>query len=215
MEIAILAQRDQIQAQIETQSIRSLHKYQIDFFSSVLTLVSNCALNLILEQYRTAKAASKENPLPPCHCSITQTHGIPCCHDIFHLLNNKIPLKQSQIHVHWWLQNRHMVPEFSFISAKAASDDASQPSTLPTELEAVTIKNPLVVKGKGRPLGSVKKQKADSSTKREPSHFEYVESNVKKSGRKCTNCNSIGHNIRTCPHAKVSQSFLLSRNIDL
>ena len=55
----------------------------------------------------------------------------------------------------------------------------------------VQVNEPLiVVKKRGRPVGSKKK----TSTTRDKSHFEYVE------GSKCRVCNQGGHNSRTCPH---------------
>ena len=52
------------------------------------------------------------------------------------------------------------------------------------------ILNPATSRSKGRPRG------AKNKNRRVPSSFEHVEGN--SSGRRCKNCNGVGHNSRTC-----------------
>jgi hypothetical protein len=52
------------------------------------------------------------------------------------------------------------------------------------------ILNPATSRSKGCPRG------AKNKNRRVPSSFEHVEGN--SSGRRCKNCNGVGHNSRTC-----------------
>ncbi|BBN14017.1 hypothetical protein Mp_6g08220 [Marchantia polymorpha subsp. ruderalis] len=68
-------------------------------------------------------------------------------------------------------------------------------ATLPT----ANVLNPAVLRGRGRPAGSLgRPQRATStSTHMDPSQFEVVEASVKPQ-RKCGRCRQSGHNARRC-----------------
>jgi len=87
--LSIMDQHDQLEAQLEKERIQSIHILQIDFFSEILNLVSSYALKMVLQEYHSANSATSEDPLPPCTCSIRQTHGLPCSHEIFVMLSKK------------------------------------------------------------------------------------------------------------------------------
>ena len=57
----------------------------------------------------------------------------------------------------------------------------------------MALQNPKIALTKGRPSGATNKR-STSSTKRDPSGFEFVEQKV----RQCTLCHQSGHNSRTC-----------------
>ncbi len=59
----------------------------------------------------------------------------------------------------------------------------------------LTITNPNFYRTRGRPTGS------QNSKKRVNSAFENVEDNER--GRRCRVCNGMGHNARTCVHARA------------
>lgn len=72
------------------------------------------------------------------------------------------------------------------------------------EQPSIIVLDPIRRVGKGRPVGALNKKRKlipASSTKREPSGFEYVESLKKE--RLCSICKKKGHNSRRCSQKKV------------
>ena len=70
-------------------------------------------------------------------------------------------------------------------------------ATLPT----ANVLNPAVLRGRGRPVGSLGRPQSatatSTSTQRDPSQFEVVEASVRPQ-RRCGRCHQSGHNARRC-----------------
>ena len=99
----------------------------------------------------------------------------------------------NAIDEHWWIQNKPSVLPFTKNAELLLCSNSSAVIS--------NTKNPLVVKGKGRPAGALNKKVAKSSTKREPSAFEYEDDKTIK--RRCGVCKTMGHNSRSCTQRNV------------
>lgn len=96
------------------QALRARHDFLHRPWLGGLPLkVSYKALDLIVQEYRYAKAAMPSNPtsqtrpLAPCHpdtCTATIQYSIPCRHDIYTKLAEGERLEPREVHTHWHLQ---------------------------------------------------------------------------------------------------------------
>ncbi|KAL6548771.1 hypothetical protein OROGR_008537 [Orobanche gracilis] len=145
--------------------------------------------------------------------------GLPCAHMMVLWKETSIPL--GAIHSQWRIDMRS-----SLLVDNDVGDGDNELTGLLSKLSDKYKKLPLVERedthekisqlvsgsvplifepniqtSKGRPSGG-KKRKVSSSTRREPSKFEIVESS-----RKCSICKGTGHNIRKCP-MKGSNNYI-------
>ena len=106
----------------------------------------------------------------PCSHRFTASHGLPCSHTLKMLEEEKETLSLEHFHPHWYLKR-----------------DAVQPRPIlePRRVTDVLTQNPT------RPI---------TSTRREPSEFERVDSQ-QKAPSKCSKCHTVGHTMtsRACP----------------
>ena len=175
-------------------------------------LVSDFTLDKLLGQFKLAEKGGKEEP---CSLRFTKSWGLPCCHYIRCCLETNTPILLQDIHDQWLLDRNplvppsvtEVVPPVDPISPKRAFMQ-KMTSTLKQSLDNmnpragsliarlsqvldtpdVQVNEPLVViKKRGRPVGSKNKMTRDKSG------FEHV------IGRKCGICSQSRHNYRTCP----------------
>lgn len=182
-------------------------------WSNVNGLISHFALKKTSDQLEKAKRLRATEP--PCTDFIWSTMGLPCAHTLRTLLDSNRPLLKENFHQHWWvvkepvrLPSLDQTPaSFSDVLRRIETRLHEAPphqrpsmlQRLETALETEVVRDPEVVRTRGRP-GRVSGQ-ATSSTRREPSSFEI--SGNSSDQRKCGRCNKHGHNRRTCPEPNV------------
>ena len=149
-------QHASIQSTTAQQQLRPKHSVNVPLFAAVLKQVHSCALERILKELK--KLPDTKPPPSSCTCSIQQSIGLPCYHTLYERKLSTGVVHLKDIHTHW----HYSRPE---------------PGTLSTP--ALPVMNPLVVKGKGRPLGALGTGRvAPTSTRREPSSFELPSSSA-------------------------------------
>lgn len=188
----------------EHHKITISHKTNKPYLKHLHGKVSRFALDKIADQAENAKFVTTRDK---CTQIFTSTWGLPCKHRFFHLFKSNELVNLNEISSQWYLFNPEevVVPEVINLSPRQAVlkqvekqlyDEPSKAATFISRInqlvstDEITLEPPTAVtKKRGRPLGSKTK-----STKRNPSHFEYV------IGRKCRNCRQTGHNSATCRH---------------
>jgi hypothetical protein len=148
-------------AQEKNKVKHALHKA---YFNIIQSLVYDRALHLILIQCAKLHKAKEENThLRPCICTIKQSMGLPCFHTIHQRFLRGGYILLEDIHPFWWYKRLERGTSFA-ISVQNYR----------------LVLNPAVVRGKGRPKGSKNKAKNHgvTSTRRDPSQFEYVPSST-------------------------------------
>lgn len=159
---------------------------------------------------------------PPCSNSFQTVWGLPCEHVLRQLLVEGKQLELHHFDDHWYLQQND-----ALLPAQVEQPEA----TLPTVLENVTanftqlpthqqqamvedlnrlsqqapqpLREPDVSRTKGRPTNAdAARRRNDSSTRRDPSGFEYVDPiQRRRQIEKCGGCGEHGHrsNSKHCP----------------
>ncbi|CAH9077106.1 unnamed protein product, partial [Cuscuta epithymum] len=188
----ILLQHTEIKASFE-QSLNVVeHNFRPALFKELRGLISRKALNLILTESERANDVGLDTKL--CGCVMRSTHGLPCAHEIVEYVRCAKPIPISDINPHWMRLNmqKHQesdVPfeisidtEMNSIWTRFQRCDQAGKLALKRKLRELgdpattfLIPPPEKVKTKGRPP-----LKANSSTRRDPSYFEIVESEVAK-----------------------------------
>lgn len=182
--------------------------------------VSSYALKKVVQQFKLA--TSKD--LAPCTHRFTTSMGLPCAHFIKAKLDQKQSLSIEDVNPRWHLCQASL-PE-------PATEDASSfeellgsvvirynDMHLPQQqqlraqvvelasMPAMEILPPRMAEVRGRPS---MKRMSQSSTRRDPSGFEYVEkSNGKRKkyqASRCSKCGNPGHNARTCTSTVTASS---------
>ena len=148
------AQHESIESTVAQQQLRPKHSVNIPFFAAVLKYIHGYALQKILQERR--KLPARGSPPPSCTCSIQQSLGLPCYHTIWKRQQEGGVIQLEDIHPHWYI----IRPE------------PGTPSG-PTISHPLPVLNPLPVQGRGRPRGALGGVVRPTSTRREPSLFEY------------------------------------------
>ncbi|KAA1071003.1 hypothetical protein PGTUg99_050135 [Puccinia graminis f. sp. tritici] len=175
-------------------------KVLVDIPNVFIPLIGKISTFAILECQGQFRRLKNLDPTEPCSQTLTKGLGIPCAHKIAEILEEGNGLSPADFHLQWHLQYN---PE-SLEPVESDFDFNEEINKLkmalsqqhPSELEriftqfkqiaagthvAVRIQAPEVKKNpKGRP--SLKK-KNSTSTKRDPSGFEIVESEIKTQQR--------------------------------
>lgn len=220
-------QMDEYNAQLAQEKTKAHHYINIPFFSALLRKVSEYALRRIHNEYIKAKIACIDHPLNPCSGTLSATMGLPCSHQIQTLLQSKGKLTLDMIDTQWHLYKKDPAIPLNNLSSIGTTDtlmslfselkekiaDWSRPQkthaleTLHDLIHGppVFIQEPMPLRTKGRPVGA--KNKAKSSTVRDPSEFEYAKEK-KISVRRCGICKEAGHNSRRCTKSTVSSSLI-------
>ncbi|CAG8696391.1 10298_t:CDS:2 [Cetraspora pellucida] len=172
-------QHKEIDAMVAKDKTQIPHAQNIPFYAQLVTKISLFALRKIHEQFLKASRATPDNPLGPCNNTFSSYMGLPCAHVIQECFAANKSLNLTDIHQHWWIENRQLTLQ----------NNSESESFIP-------LLDPKVQRTRGRPVGS--SNKSLTSTKRNPSAFE-----LEENGRRCTKCKGIGHNRRTCSAMNV------------
>jgi hypothetical protein len=193
LQLSCSNQYREFQTKVATEKLRKHIRFD-SFYDNVQGKISSFALDLVREQI------SLLQPLKPCTGHFKCVHGIPCAHILEQKLRNLILLEKEDFIQQWWLDGTlDNNPDGSFENEiqrvqTLAQAGGNAANSLLAQLHSVGnptgILNPTTSRSKGRPRGAKNKKR------REPSGFEHVEGN--SSGRRCKNCNGVGHNSRTC-----------------
>ena len=156
----------------------------------------------------------------PCSYAFTTVWGLPCQHRLRELISQDTRLNLNDFHLHWHVVERIslrpetiIIPEYHL--PVVLKQVASNVAKLPDHQQRATnrhlhdlsqwlpfpIKEPRVVRTKGRP---------STSTKRNPSGFEYLKQQQKrKKVEMCSACGGIGHRktSKNCPARSAPSTF--------
>lgn len=171
------------------------------FMRDLTAYVSPKALNLVVDQY--LRVSAQPTAIVACTGTFTATMGLPCAHRIQECLYDQASgriLKLEDIHPHW----RFVKPPRPAtgaaegqeeVNTHGGDDEATKVERTPSSpKDILRIQEPAVVKAKGRPLGALNKawtgtsqrsttsqrrqQAFEDSTQREPSGFEYAQTQI-------------------------------------
>ena len=99
IDLMIVDQIGKIQASIETSRERMLLDVRVPIFDLLRNNVSNECFELLLEIYEKAK---KIRSLTTCRDSYwREAHGLPCAHEFFIAIRDRMPIHLDQIHPYW------------------------------------------------------------------------------------------------------------------
>lgn len=208
IDTAVSMQIDAFEYKFYAEKNRSCAQFTHPLFLTVIQKVSKVAIQLAHDHLQSFV----QNQGNQCDCSITTVYGIPCGHFLLSLLTQNVPLSRIHFHKQWWLvlglhDEEELLVEDSqrdtalkvFIESVASDRgfNAYQISQFQNHLQSLSSQSvpstplePAVIRARGRPLGS--RNRPDTSTRRDPSHFEQGQ-------RRCSTCHQPGHNLRTCP----------------
>ena len=149
------AQHASIESTVAQQQLRPRHSVNTPLFAAILQHIHAYALQKILQEER--KLPARGGPPPSsCTCSIQQSMGLPCYHKIWQRRQESGAIRLEDIHPHWYITRPEPGPD----------------SRLPIS-HPLPVLNPLPVQGRGRPRGALGGVVRPTSTRREPSLFEY------------------------------------------
>jgi hypothetical protein len=149
------AQHFTIESTVAQQQLRPRHSVNIPLFAAILQYVHAYTLQLILKEKEKLLAQGRA-PISYCNCSIRESMGLPCYHTIWQRQQESGVIRLEDIHPHWYV----IRPESGTYSG-------------PTISHPLPVLNPLPVQGRGRPRGALGGVVQPTSTRREPSLFEY------------------------------------------
>lgn len=181
-------------------------------YSKVVFQVSSFALSEVQKHSEVTTTSS-------CTRTFTATMGLPCAHVVKDRLVRNVPLQLADFHTHWHVDRFSTAPSIpanelevnmeraipklmTYFQAAPAHKQVELSEQLAATLRdgpQFTVKDPPRAKSKGRPSGAL--NRAPSTTRRDPSGFEFVEGSAHMK-RKCGVCKRFGHNMRTCPERK-------------
>jgi hypothetical protein len=157
MERYLLKQSAAINAQIADEKVKHFAQYSGVLWLQLHHKISRHALKILFNEYSKAiRAPEASSDLANCKCKIGSTMGLLCHHTIMTKIVCNEPINLEMIDKHWWL-------------------DDSTVLTYPRILE------PNLVVRRGRPRNQRTSNQSSSqaaSTRRDPSHFEYVEAQL-------------------------------------
>ncbi|XP_077214390.1 protein FAR1-RELATED SEQUENCE 5-like [Tasmannia lanceolata] len=211
--LAIENQFEEIKTKLSAEKIKVPSDLRISFFDKLINRISVFALKELFKQYNLATS----NPnLTTCKSHFTATMGLPCAHKMRCLLDEGKVLHLGDVHSQWRIDDR-MIGDIGIVKnnqdkmKEILGDFHKEYTKWPPSQQEVALnqlshlvgtstpmlREPSVQNPRGRPPTS-KNKKSKSSTSREPSEFEIVEAT-----RRCSTCNGVGHNRRTCPRKDV------------
>ncbi|KAI0996093.1 hypothetical protein K3495_g12088 [Podosphaera aphanis] len=192
IELLLENQLDDLRQKLSSAKNIIAHQHQIPIFRKITNDVPAYGLWRVYSQYQKFLKSLEPNgqPLGICTGVFEMTMGLPCSHRIKELHLSGQVLQAEDLHPHW----RYPKPIMLCLPANDESriyitpDDVDSHSALdPSVLtddpasqlqdeeldEGLSVEEPSIVRGKGRPKRSVnKRQKTfDNSTRREPSLF--------------------------------------------
>jgi hypothetical protein len=147
------SQYSTIESTVAQKQFRPKHSVNVPLFSAILQHVHTYALQLILKE-RAKLPTQGRAPSPYCNCSIEESMGLPCYHKIWKRQQESGAIQLEDIHPHRYITRPELGP----------NSRVSHP---------LPVLNPLPVQGRGRPRGALGGVVRPTSTRREPSLFEY------------------------------------------
>ena len=153
------AQYTNLKSSVAQQLIRPKHSTNIPLFAAILQQVHSYALQKLVREY--TKLPKSGPPPSSCSCSIQQSIGLPCYHTIWARRQEVGVIRLEDIHPHWHVTR----PEPGALSGQSI-------------LYPLPVLNPLPVQGRGRPRGALGGVVRPTSTRREPSAFEFPSSSA-------------------------------------
>ncbi|KAI0999136.1 hypothetical protein K3495_g9056 [Podosphaera aphanis] len=127
------------------------HNKSHPILSKLIGRIHNYALQKLVLEIRKLPLVTEQ--VPPCLCVMRVAYGLLCFHEILRCLHEKRQLDKTDMHPHWWFKR-----------------DVTQNINM-----GIDILHPEIISTRGRPrdaLGGVSRE-AESSTRRNPSEFEY------------------------------------------
>ncbi|KAI9914688.1 hypothetical protein PsorP6_007665 [Peronosclerospora sorghi] len=162
-------------------------------YSNVQLKISRYALFQSDLQYRKVLAASSlryPSPLANCTGAFTLTMGIPCAHAIAEIPDGQ-KLQMSDFHQQWWLARQQpalirepsrgestIIPMLTELETQYRHSESTEQYRMLESIDTilnvplVTTQNPHLGRQRGRPRESTARHALQSSTRRDPSHFE-------------------------------------------
>ena len=189
-------QHSSIKASFEKSKNVVQHQYNKPLFKILRGMVSDTALGKISKEMDVVNVTGIDPLL--CGCILRKTCGLPCAHEIGEYVRMGMPIPLDAIDRHW--KKLDMDP-ITGVDLSVSDDvgcrwsetvcDVNNIFSMANESEKLLmlkrlkeIANPTTtsllepqvnIRTRGRPRNS--KAKVDKSTRRDPSRFEYVESN--------------------------------------
>lgn len=170
MNILLINQRENYLIDLEDAKQRLSHRLRLSIYFNLIGHITPHALKLIHTQYELVTA--NQTALPPCKHIFTQTTGLPCSHRIQDRMYDEASggiILLEDVHPHWWFNK------------PAVRNALQEEDTPPSDNNAdMRVRSPQVIRGKGRPQGSLgpltrREQQFEDSSQRELSGFEHVE----------------------------------------
>lgn len=155
---------------------------KVAVFRDLLTKVTPFALRQILPQYQKVI----HHQMKPCTGVFTKGMGLPCSHKIEARMNGPSGILHiDDVHPHWRFE-KPIRPGRPHLISDGDGDEPPSDTDRASMTELLRVREPTVIKPKGRPFGARNKvrntkgnkrtqeQAFEESTSREPSGFEHV-----------------------------------------
>ena len=171
IDIQLSCQRQEYIGAINTAKNRCPIELRVPWLRDVLPHVTPYALRKIFHHWKDIiKQQEDEGIQKSCTKTFTTIMGLPCGHDVIELLKSDPPgvIKLDDIHPHWRYQKPQVTAE-GLEEVVGALEDVDP---------LLRVRDPAVVRTKGRPTGSGNKRKAaehERSTHRDLSGFEHAD----------------------------------------
>ncbi|KAH1250309.1 Protein FAR1-RELATED SEQUENCE 2 [Glycine max] len=182
----ITLQHVEIKASFETSTHVVGHVYKKTLYKRLLGMVSRDALNQIA--FEIDRLRYLGNNLSSCGCVMRSTHGLPCACELSRYTAGSIPLES--VHLFWrrlCFSDQGLCEtevtikeEIEVISKRFGELDVAGKVTLKSKLREIAYPDhnsmcppPSKVNTKGAPKKPMKR--SQTSTKRDPSYWEYVD----------------------------------------
>ncbi|KAL5139447.1 putative protein FAR1-RELATED SEQUENCE 10 [Glycine soja] len=182
----ITLQHVEIKASFETSTHVVGHVYKKTLYKRLLGMVSRDALNQIASEIDRLRYL--DNNLSSCGCVMRSTHGLPCACELSRYTASSIPLES--VHLFWrrlCFSDQGLCEtevtikeEIEVISKRFDELDVAGKVNLKSKLREITYPDhnsmcppPSKVNTKGAPKKPMKR--SQTSTKRDPSYWEYVD----------------------------------------
>ncbi|KAL5173741.1 Protein FAR1-RELATED SEQUENCE 6 [Glycine soja] len=182
----ITLQHVEIKASFETSTHVVGHVYKKTLYKRLLGMVSRDALNQIASEIDHLRYLG--NNLSSCGCVMRSTHGFPCTCELSRYTAGSIPLES--VHLFWrrlYFSDQGLCEtevtikeEIEVISKRFDKLDVAGKVTLKSKLREIAYPDhnsmcppPSKVNTKGAPKKPMKR--SQTSTKRDPSYWEYVD----------------------------------------
>lgn len=185
------AQARELSLEREKRLNKVAFSLQVNIFQEIKSKVVTQAAQIIERELRTLpKRASARAPLRPltpaeavCGDACNRLNivmGLPCRHLLYPYVRDCEPLQMAEISVHWWWHRPALLAAAAAgEDHRGSGDDPGPPSPSPPSSD---IREPAIIRGKGRPRGSVATQgttkgrnRGAHGTRRIPSALENAE----------------------------------------